>query len=119
MATPNKRTTPPKTKVSLDLDKFDGEADPVKPFTARLKGKVFTFADPGDMEYFELTSMPMNVEGERTMLNKLLGEQVDDFMECRPTTRQVMQLFEAWREHYGMLDPGEAPASVASSNGTA
>jgi hypothetical protein len=119
MATPNKRTTPPKTKVSLDLDKLDAEGDAADPFTVRVNGNVFTFADPGDMDYFELTSTAKTPEGEESLLRKVLGDQYDDFVAAGPTTRQVMKLFVAWRDHYGMLDPGEAPASVASSNGTA
>jgi hypothetical protein len=115
---PNRRTTAPKTKVSLDLDKLDAEGDAIEPFTARINGKVFTFADPGDMGYFDLTSVARTPDGEESLLRKVLGDQYDDFVAAGPTTRQVMKLFTAWRDHYGMLDPGEALASVATSNGT-
>jgi hypothetical protein len=114
---PNRRTTPPKATVSLDLDKLDNEDAQIEPFTARINGKVFTFADPGDMNYFDLTATAQTPDGEQSLLRKVLGDQYDDF--AGPTTRQVMRLFVAWRDHYGMLDPGEALASVASSNGTA
>lgn len=114
----NGRTTAPKTKVSLDLDKLDTEGDPIAPFTARVGGKVFTFPDPGDMDYFELTSSGRGVDGELKLLKRVLGDQYDDFASARPTTRQVIHLLVAWRDHYGMLDPGEAIASVGSSNGT-
>lgn len=116
---PTGRTTAPKTKVSLDLDQVDNEGAPIEPFTVRLKGNVFTFADPGDMDYFELTSTAMTPDGETSLLRKVLGDQYDDFRAVGVTTRQIMRLMVAWRDHYGMLDPGEAGASVASSNGTA
>lgn len=113
----SRRTTAPKAKVTLDLDKLDQDSQ--EPFTTRLKGKVFTFASPSDMPYFDLTDLPADRDGERQFLAKLLGDQLDAFMECEPSVSQVMSLFDAWRDYNELPDPGEAGASVTSSNGTA
>lgn len=106
------RTTAPKVKVGLDLDKLD--QDPREPFTCRLKGKVFTFAGPSDMPYFDVANIPADRAGEREFLARLLGDQLDDFIACEPSVDQVMSLFDAWREHHELPDPGEARASKAS-----
>jgi hypothetical protein len=118
--TPNRRTTAPKTKVSLDLDKLESEGkfEEVGPFTFRHGGKVFTLGSPDDIDLFDIVEFGASAAGNAVIFSRMLGDQYDDLRAIGPMpARKVNAVMEAWQEHYG-VNQGESPASVATSNGT-
>ena len=118
----SKRTTAPKTKVALDLDKLEREGEQPEPFTFRHHDRVFTLSDPFEIDYKDIVELGSTGEfGQALMIRRLLGEeQYDALVKAGPLPQwKIEPLVDAWTEHYGMPGPGEASASIASSNGTA
>jgi hypothetical protein len=116
----NKRTTPPKAKVGLDLDKLEREGEQPEPFTFRHGGKVFTLADPAEIDYSDIVELGANPAANAIMIARLLGDDYQALKSAGPLPQwKIEPLLDAWMQHYGMPSPGEAPASPASSNGTA
>lgn len=122
MASPNtrstsKRTTAPKAKVGLDLDKLEREGAQPEPFTFRHGEKVFTLPDPLEIDYKDIVELGSTGEfGQALMTARLLGnEQYEALIKAGPLPQwKIEPLLDAWAEHYGVPSPGEASASRTS-----
>lgn len=99
----------PKPAVNLDLDTLEREPDTiVDPFTVRVDGKTYTLADPLEIDYQEYSQLTMTPGGERRMLELVLGDEVESFLENKLPSWKVWRVFQDWQEHYGMPSPGKS-----------
>lgn len=111
----NGRTTAPKTKVSIDLDKLEREGEQPDPFTFRHGGKQFTLADPAEIDYRDIVEMGDNPMGQALIIKRLLGDQYAVLVDAGPLPQwKIEPLLGKWYEHYGLPTPGEAAASRIS-----
>jgi hypothetical protein len=110
MATPTR-----KAPVSLDLDGLDKE-DAKEPFTIRLGGKVFTLADPKDVDWrVLLDAMRAWRRGDPELAIRTVvaeGDQEAFFAKPLPIFK-LRSMLDAWQAHYG-TSLGEVNASSAS-----
>lgn len=99
--------------VTFDLDALERENTPEK-FTAKLGGKTFHMVDPAACSWEDLaiiTSQPASflaaavAEKEREAFIEALGKL---------PTWKVNALSGAYREHFALVDSGEADASPTS-----
>lgn len=97
------------TTVALDLDALEAEGrpDPRPPFTARLGGNVYTFADAMELDWQQILSA---LQDPALFFRLTLGADADAFLNHRLSVRSLRALMDRYREHYGMTGPGEAVA---------
>jgi hypothetical protein len=116
----SRRTTAPKPKVSLDLDKLERDGAPPPPFTFRHGDQEFTLGDPAEIGFQDIVELGnAGATGNALMLARLLGDQYDELIKAGPLPQWKCEpLIDAWMEHYD-VDPGKSRGSSTSSNGTA
>jgi len=90
----------PRTKVTMDLDTLEREGTPEEPFTARIGGDTFTFADPMETEWQDL--VVISPQDTVLFLQALLGDQYADFAKHRMPFWKLGQLVRGVQAYYGM-----------------
>jgi hypothetical protein len=107
----------PKTKVTLDLDALDAEQprdDRPEPFSIRLHGEEFTFVDPEELDWQDLT---VGQDNPRLMMHIILGddEQRTRFFALKDVKVRHMRVITAgYQKHYGLGSEGEDDGSARS-----
>lgn len=107
------RPTPIRSKADVDLDALEREVDK-KPFTAKLGGEVFTFADPTDTDWRDARAVdPTDLDA---MMRALLGDQFEAFEKHPLPVWKLAHLANQIQQHYGLTpeDLGESSASPTS-----
>jgi len=91
------------TKVHLNLDTYENE-EPAEPFNFVLGGRAITAKDPGDIDWRLLA----DIDDPDAFADTVLEE--DDavfFKDYTPfPARKLNALSTAYREHYGLGNPG-------------
>lgn len=95
-------------KVSLDLDALDREGAPTEPFTANHLGRVYTFEDAQEIDWQKLMAALQN---PRVFFQLTLGNDAKDFLGGQLPTWKLRRLMDAYRNHYGLLEPAEGNGS--------
>lgn len=102
MATPDKPAP-----ISLNLDSLEREGAP-GPFVVVLGGDRYEFTDAQEIDWQELQSV---LTDPATFFRKVLpGEQGKKFLAQKIATFKLRKLMDAYREHFGLVEPGEAAA---------
>jgi hypothetical protein len=107
----------PKTKVTLDLDVLDAEQprdDRPEPFSIRLHDEEFTFVDPEELDWQDLT---VGQDNPRLMMHIILGddEQRTRFFALKDVKVRHMRVITAgYQKHYGLGSEGEDAGSARS-----
>ena len=98
-------------KVSLDLDALDREGA-AGPFSIRHDGRVYTFIDAMDLDWQEVL---LSLQNPHQFFRLTLpAADADAFLASKLPVWKMRRLMDNYREHHGMLEPGEAAASPAS-----
>lgn len=104
MTTKKADTPAPTTKVSFDLDALDREGRP-EPFSIRHVGRVYTFADAMDVDWQKLMAAMQNPVA---FFHLTLPEgDAKEFLSQEMSVFKMRRLMDAYREHYGVTDPGD------------
>jgi hypothetical protein len=108
---PAKPTGDRPARVALNLDKIEREGRPEQ-FAYIHDGHHYTATDAQDIDWQELVAALQN---PRVFFRLVLAaDDADRFLASKLPTWKMRRLMDAYRDHYGLLDPGEAPASRTS-----
>lgn len=108
---PSKSPRKSATSVSFDIAAAEAEAlasdERPEPFSVRLPttGEIVVFADPEDIGVFEFAAMDeRDIVG--TFQNLLSEEDFQKFVDAKVTVRGNNLMMKAFRQHYGVIEPG-------------
>ena len=97
-----------KPKVGLDLDSLEREGERPGPFTFQFDGETYEMMDPQDIDWQDLLSglrnpalfirFAMTLESQKSFFGK------------RVPSWKMNKLMEAYQDHYGLPDLGNANA---------
>jgi hypothetical protein len=99
-----------KSKVAdatLDLDALEREQAP-DPFSFVHEGRTFVLADPQEMDWRDIVDALGHPE--LFFRSALSDEDRKVFLSQKMPAWKLGALVKRYREHYGMLDPGELAA---------
>lgn len=99
-----------KSKVAdatLDLDAMEREQAPA-PFSFIHLGRTFVLADPQEMDWRDIVDALGHPE--LFFRSALSDEDRAEFLRQKMPAWKLGALVKRYREHYGMLDPGELAA---------
>jgi hypothetical protein len=117
MATPRKTAAPSDYKAkggtrrapaAFDLDSLEREGEVKPPFKFKHGGKLFTLADPGEIELADIVEIGTSPSGEAGLLANLMGDQYEEIVQAGPLPQwKLGPMLQAWYDHYG-LEPGKS-----------
>jgi hypothetical protein len=90
--------------ISLNLDSLEREGAP-GPFVVVLGGDRYTFLDAQEIDWQDLQAA---LGDPRTFLRLVLPEgQGAKFLSLKVATHKIRRLIDNYREHFGLVAPGE------------
>jgi hypothetical protein len=94
----------------LNLDTLQREGEPPEPYICILKGRLYTFTDPADMEWQDAARM--GADDILAFIRGLLQEKDwDEFKEVRLELWKVSELAKDIQKHYGITAENEGKDS--------
>ena len=110
MAAP--RTTKPRPiaadlKVDLNLDTYERESGPAKPFVAVVGGKAISFTDPQEIPWQDLMGLDDPEDFARLCVAE--GDR-EHFLDTPLPTWKMNLLMDGFKAHYGLGSPGNVDA---------
>lgn len=101
----------------FDLDALEREGTKDS-FVVKVGGKSVTFRDPQDLDWQDVSEL--NADNPVDFVHAVVAkDDADHFFSCEVPAWKLNKLFEAYLDHYGITQPGEAPALSGTSKGTA
>lgn len=93
--------------IDLNLDTYEREGGPTKPFSAVVNGRKITMHDPQNVPWQKL----VDLDNPDDFAELVIAEEDREAFLDEPLEAWKMNLLmERFRQHYGLGDPGNAGA---------
>lgn len=113
--TPARKPAAKKSAVHFSLVQAAREREETEkrpdPFTVELdaEGNTVTLGDPEALGWQEGASLALSGNPFLVMQTLLSDEDYELFIQKDYPSPDVKLMIQAWRDHYGIVDPGNAP----------